>query len=84
MEPGAAPAVVLDVVAAGLHADLSVVDCLARLQLAARRAGVAIRVTHADAELCELIDRVGLADVLLRLTPTEPGEGPGVMVEHDR
>ena len=66
MEPGAAPAVVLDVVVAGLRADLSVVDCLARLQLAARRSGCAIRVLDADPELCELIGLVGLADVLLR------------------
>ena len=81
MEPGAAPAVVLDVVAAGLHADLTVVDCLARLHLAARRSGCAIRVHHADPTLCELLDLVGLTDVLCGLTAVEPGEAPDVSDE---
>jgi NAD(P)-dependent dehydrogenase (short-subunit alcohol dehydrogenase family) len=84
VEPGAASAVVLDVVATGLRADLSVVDCLARLELAARRSGVAIRVTHADAELCELMDLIGLADVLLRLAPAEAGEAPAVSDDQDQ
>jgi ABC-type transporter Mla MlaB component len=65
VEPGAAPVVVLDVVAAGLRADLGVVDCLARLQLAARRSGCVLRLIDADPELRELLDLVGLVDVLL-------------------
>ena len=59
MEP-----VVLDVVATGLPADLAVVDCLARLQLAARRAGCAIRVHDPDPELLDLLDLAGLTEVL--------------------
>ena len=55
---------VLDVVATGLPADLAVVDCLARLQLAARRAGCAVRLCDADPELLELLDLAGLTEVL--------------------
>ena len=65
MEPGAAPVAVLDVVATGLRADLAVVDCLARLQLAACRAGCELRLLDADPELRQLLDLVGLAEVLL-------------------
>lgn len=46
------------------HPDLSVVDTLARLQLSARRLGLAIRLTDPSADLCELLDLVGLADRL--------------------
>jgi ABC-type transporter Mla MlaB component len=65
VEPGVAPVVVLDVDASGLRADLAVVDCLARLQLAARRSGCELRLLHADPELRGLLDLVGLAEVLL-------------------
>ena len=40
--------------------DLSVVDELARLQVAAHRVGCAIRLRYISAELWELLDLVGL------------------------
>ena len=45
-------------------ADLGTVDRLARLQLAARRSGVEVRLAHVPAELAELITFVGLAEAL--------------------
>lgn len=45
--------------------DLTAVDALARLQLTARRAGGHIRLLHAGDRLRELLDLVGLDDVLL-------------------
>jgi len=50
--------------------DLSVVDELARLQLAARRVGCSILLRHASAELTGLLAFLGLADVV-------PDVGPG-------
>ncbi len=44
--------------------DLCVVDSLARLQLAAQRAGCSIRVRNAGSELAGLLDLAGLAEVL--------------------
>ena len=44
--------------------ELSVVDELAQLQLAARRLGFSVRLRGACVELCELLDLVGLRDVL--------------------
>jgi pimeloyl-ACP methyl ester carboxylesterase/ABC-type transporter Mla MlaB component len=44
--------------------DAVTVDVLARLQLAARRNGCRIRVRGASPDLCELIDFMGLADVV--------------------
>ena len=44
--------------------DLGTIDALARLQLAARRLGLDVRLRDVSPELCELIDFVGLADVL--------------------
>ena len=43
---------------------LALLDELARLQLAARRLGLAIRVQEADSRLAEVIALAGLADVL--------------------
>ena len=54
--------------------DLCTVDDLARLQLAARRAGCSIQLRNAGAALRELIALVGLADVL----PLEVGREPEV------
>jgi hypothetical protein len=58
--------------------DLEVVDALARLQLAARRAGRSIRLVHPSQELRDLLDFAGLADVVpSALEPvgeTESGE----------
>jgi hypothetical protein len=44
--------------------DLAVVDELARLQLAARRAGCSIRLCDACVELSELLHLLGLAEVV--------------------
>ena len=44
--------------------DLSAVEALARLQLAARRLGCEIRVRAACPELCELLQLAGLVDVV--------------------
>ena len=49
-----------------LRADTTTVDALARLQLAALRAGCRIWLCNASPELLELIVFVGLADVLIR------------------
>lgn len=59
----------------GARPDLALVNALARLHLAAGRFGYSIRVRGRCEELCELLDLVGLADVVvvdsLRL-PHEP------------
>ena len=44
--------------------DAVTIDALARLQLAARRRGCQIRLRHASAALLELLEFLGLADVL--------------------
>ncbi len=44
--------------------DLSAVDALARLELAAKRMGCSIVVREAHAELCDLLELAGLADLL--------------------
>jgi STAS domain len=49
---------------AGLNPDLSVVDQLARLQLAARRLGCSLRLRGAPSQLRELIDLAGLSDIV--------------------
>ena len=48
----------------GADDDLAVVDALARLQLAARRWGFALRLRGAETDLLGLIDLVGLTGVL--------------------
>jgi len=45
--------------------DLSVIDALARLHLAARRLGWSVRVPHPCGHLRGLLDLVGLADVIV-------------------
>jgi anti-anti-sigma regulatory factor len=45
-------------------ADLATIDVLARLQLAARRTGLELRLRHASCELQELIELAGLGEVL--------------------
>ena len=45
-------------------ADLGTVESLARLQLAARRSGLHLRLRHVPNELRELITFVGLADLI--------------------
>jgi hypothetical protein len=49
---------------AGRSPDLSVVDGLARLQVAARRAGCSVRLRDAPIQLRELIDLAGLSDIV--------------------
>jgi hypothetical protein len=59
---------------------LEAVDELARLQLIARSLGCSIRVRGACVELCELLDFVGLREVLLGdtgLPPEAGGEAEG-------
>jgi len=48
----------------GVDPDAVTVDALARLQLAARRQGCQVRLCHASDELLELVDFMGLTDVL--------------------
>jgi ABC-type transporter Mla MlaB component len=48
----------------GVQPDAVTVDALARLQLAARRQRCCVRLTYASAELRELVDFMGLTDVL--------------------
>jgi hypothetical protein len=55
-----------------MPADLATIDALARLQLAARRAGIDLRV-HLSSELRELLVFVGLDDVL-RVEPRRQPE----------
>lgn len=71
--PGASATVVL-VMGDGLEAvvgrtsagpDISVVEALARLQLAARRFGCSIRLHEPSVELRELLDLAGLADIIV-------------------
>jgi hypothetical protein len=49
---------------AGARPDLAVVDELARLQLAARRFGLSLRLCDPCGCLCELLDLVGLDRVV--------------------
>jgi len=48
----------------GVAADAVTVDALARLQLAARRHGCLVRLRNASPELRELVEFLGLRDVL--------------------
>ncbi len=48
----------------GVDPDAVTVDALARLQLAARRKGCQVRLRQASDELLELVDLIGLTDVL--------------------
>ncbi len=49
---------------ATVGADAVTVDALAKLQLAARRAGCQVRLRHASPELTSLVALMGLSDVL--------------------
>lgn len=62
LEHGEADIAVCDV--RDLDADAVTVDALARLQIAARRHGCQVRLCHASSELRELLDFIGLGDVL--------------------
>ena len=73
--------VVCDASALG-EVDLSTIDRLARLQLAALRLERVIRLAGAPRELRELIELVGLAEVL-PCSPSAPG-GRGLRLEPGR
>ncbi len=62
----------------GASADLSAVDGLARLGLAARRAGGRLRLVRPPGELAALLDLVGLSALVADepATPAEPPEPP--------
>ncbi len=56
----------------GIEPDAVTVDALARLQLAARRLGCQVRLRGASDQLLELVDFMGLRDVLAEVrTPAE-------------
>ena len=57
-----------------LPADLTTIDVLARLQLAARRCGCELRLWHASAELRSLLELAGLDEVLALEPEREPEE----------
>jgi hypothetical protein len=61
--------------AADAPLDLSVLDDLARLQLAARRLGCTVHLRGACAELTELLAFVGLAEVVALQVGGEAEEG---------
>ncbi len=44
--------------------DLALVDALARLQLVARRLGCSIALRDPSTELCQLLELVGLTDLI--------------------
>ena len=48
----------------GVEPDAVTVDALARLQLAARRHGCTVRLHGGSADLCALIELMGLSDVI--------------------
>jgi ABC-type transporter Mla MlaB component len=48
----------------GIDPDAVTVDALCRLQLAASRHGCQVRLRHASSELLELVEFMGLRDVL--------------------
>jgi hypothetical protein len=56
-----------------LPADAGAVDALARLQLAASRVGIELRLCHASRDLCCLIRFTGLEQVL-RVEPGRQAE----------
>jgi ABC-type transporter Mla MlaB component len=49
----------------GVEPDAVTVDALARLQVAARRRGCRVHLQNASAELVELVEFMGLEDVLV-------------------
>jgi hypothetical protein len=72
--------------AEGLAPDLAALDALARVQLAARRAGCELRVSHASLELRRLARLAGLDAVLgveVERQPEEREERGGVEEERE-
>jgi hypothetical protein len=62
MPPARQSTIICDVGA--IAPDVHAIDALARLQLAARRLGMELRLRHASGELQELVAFAGLRDVL--------------------
>ena len=62
LEGSGAAVAVCDV--SGIQPDAVTVEALARLQLAARRHGCQVRLRRASDELLQLVDFMGLRDVL--------------------
>ena len=62
--------------------DASAIDALARLQLAARRLGRKICLTHASGELQDLLALTGLGEIV-PLVPLGPGLGVQVRGESE-
>ena len=62
LEKGAVDVAICDVSRIGV--DAVTIDVLARLQLAAHRHGCRIRLCNASSELLELVDFMGLTNVL--------------------
>lgn len=58
------PGSVVDCDVVGIHADAVTADALARLQLAAQRSSCQIRLVNASAALLEILDLMGLGDVV--------------------
>lgn len=60
----------------GLKADAAALDALARVALSLRRCGYQLRLSHASAELLDLIELAGLTRILpadpVRPDSTEP------------
>jgi len=68
-----------------LAPDAAAIDALARLQLAARRVGLEVRLCRASKELCGLLELVGLSDVLRVETGGQPEEREdGLGAEEER
>ena len=62
LEQSGAGVAVCDV--SGVEPDAVTVDALARLQLGARRHGCQVRLRHASRELLQLVEFMGLSDLL--------------------
>jgi anti-anti-sigma regulatory factor len=69
--------IVCDVAALADSPDATTIDALARLQLTLRARGLEILLRGASAELVELIELVGLADVL-RVEPERRAQVSGL------
>ncbi len=63
--------------------DLALVNRLARLQLAAGRLGCSIRLHGASAPLVELLDLLGLREVMTGVA-SDAGRGPGSAGRQER
>jgi ABC-type transporter Mla MlaB component len=71
-EAGGQAVVTCDVTALG-HPDAATVEALARLQLLARRSGCRVRLRHACIDLRDLLELMGLSEILPCSSDLEPG-----------